>query len=534
MSMSLAIPEREIGGCNHLFKTPDGGILSDLLEQYNKKVSEVESVYKTLQLSQVSSVVELWFREKDKNYTSLPRRNTLEDMKLAISSDYWQKALNATDVYQHMPNDARVEWSENIRNWRVPLFEREIVASTIMDLLVTRDRFLAQRVDAIFKNLSGDHVTNSPSGFGKRMIMNYMIDRYGSACYTRAGYVDDIRIIIAKFMKREATVMNSKTIIQGCFDGRPGEWIEVDGGALKIRVYKKGTAHLEVHPDIAWRLNDILSILYPMAIPPEFRKRSVDKRYKEFDLTQELIPFGTLELISSLELVRLYDRSGYQPRFTGHKENCYQLRYDGRNRESSALDRIMQLCGGVKIGNEYQFDYDFLKIRRELVALGRIPDHVSHQFYPTQEELAILVSDLAEIDDHHDCLEPSAGQGGIASYMPFNSTLVEINALNASILNAKGFENVITADFLKWAEKAPKFDRICMNPPFSDGRAKLHFEAAIELLKPEGICVAILPPTLKGKVEREGYKFTWSDVKHEQFIGTKVSVIVVRVEKLAA
>ena len=34
---------------------------------------------------------------------------------------------------------------------------------------------------------------------------------------------------------------------------RRGQWIEIDGGSLRLRVYKKATAHLEVHPEMAWR-----------------------------------------------------------------------------------------------------------------------------------------------------------------------------------------------------------------------------------------------------------------------------------------
>lgn len=43
--------------------------------------------------------------------------------------------------------------------------------------------------------------------------------------------------------------------------------------AFGIRVHKKGTAHIEIHPNLAWRLNLILAILYPQAIPPEHRRK---------------------------------------------------------------------------------------------------------------------------------------------------------------------------------------------------------------------------------------------------------------------
>lgn len=51
------------------------------------------------------------------------------------------------------------------------------------------------------------------------------------------------------------------------------------------------------------------------------------------------------------------------------------------------------------------------------------------------------------------------------------TTCVEISELHAKVLQAKGFANVINADFIEWAVSAPKFDRVVMNP-FSDGRKR--------------------------------------------------------------
>src|SRR5690606_38714787 len=82
-----------------------------------------------------------------------------------------------------------------------------------------------------------------------------------------------------------------------------GEWQEVDGGALKIRLYKKGTAHMEVHPYIAWRLNDVLATLYPQAIPPKFRTKP-KRKPKEFRMIRRPLPFAVLEVLKELKEAR--------------------------------------------------------------------------------------------------------------------------------------------------------------------------------------------------------------------------------------
>lgn len=62
------------------------------------------------------------------------------------------------------------------------------------------------------------------------------------------------------------------------------------------------------------------------------------------------------------------------------------------------------------------------------------------------------------------------------------------------ILESKGYKTT-NSDFLKWSDKntGVTFDKTAMNPPYSEGRAKAHVEAAIRHLEPGGRCVAVTP-----------------------------------------
>ncbi len=101
-----------------------------------------------------------------------------------------------------MPEGRRWEWYEQIKNREVPKFERGAVISTLKDMLLNRDRFLAERVDGIFKALSKEHVTNQPQGFSKRMIL-YVYDNLGLTTHKNVGHVNDLRAVISKFMERD-------------------------------------------------------------------------------------------------------------------------------------------------------------------------------------------------------------------------------------------------------------------------------------------------------------------------------------------
>ena len=60
--------------------------------------------------------------------------------------------------------------------------------------------------------------------------------------------------------------------------------------------------------------------------------------------------------------------------------------------------------------------------------------------------------------------------------MPTDQTIcVEISPLHCRVLEAR--LTVEQADFIKWAEITnQRFDKVVMNPPFSEGRAKAHVE----------------------------------------------------------
>lgn len=452
----------------------------------------------------------------------------------ALNAAFWSKALSLTDVLDVMPQKRRDEWSKAITNphgvrahrgaadeWEVaplPDFTEEAVRPTIRDLLASRQKFFSERVDGVFRSLSGEHVTNAPQGFGKRMIIGYMLSDFGSVNHGRAGVINDLRAVIAKFMGRDEPGYQVSYALVDQLKRQWGEWVSIDGGALRIRLYKKGTAHLEVHPDMAWRLNQVLASMYPLAIPPEFRTKP-KRQPKEIKPIQRPLPFAVVGMIAAMQRDR-------------KNENVFRLPLDAKGLGvvyHEAL-RVLAMIGGVlDRAGMVAFDYDPRPALDEIGLSGCIPDQKSHQFYPTPPAVAQAVIEAAQIGPNDVCLEPSAGTGALADLMPKErTTCVEISALHCSVLTAKGHQ-VIEADFLT-VDSRPPFDRIVMNPPFSDGRAQLHTEHAFSLLKPGGRLVAVLPASMRGKDFLSGVT-EWSRTYDNEFAGTSVSVVIMTAQK---
>jgi len=126
----------------------------------------------------------------------------------------------------------------------------------------------------------------------------------------------------------------------------------------------------------------------------------------------------------------------------------------------------------------------------ERAMIGRRNDGLD--FFPTPESVADEMVAAADIQPGMRVLEPSAGMGHIAERIRAAEVEPEVGEVSADrreLLDAKGFA-VVAQDFLALTEGG--YDRILMNPPFSEGRDIQHVRHAYDLLKPGGRLVAIM------------------------------------------
>lgn len=170
------------------------------------------------------------------------------------------------------------------------------------------------------------------------------------------------------------------------------------------------------------------------------------------------------------------------------------------------------------------------------------------QAFYTPAWLAEELVALAGVGDGMDCLEPSAGAGAIATAARKAGGqvwCVEINQEAAKELVAQGFAANLL-DFLTLEPKdAPTFDRVLMNPPFTNDQDIKHVMQAFRFLKPGGKLYAIMSPgftygsqrnirkefselvALYGRVVRELPGGTFRES------GTDVTTVIVELKKMA-
>lgn len=116
-----------------------------------------------------------------------------------------------------------------------------------------------------------------------------------------------------------------------------------------------------------------------------------------------------------------------------------------------------------------------------------IPERQALQFFTTPESLAREIVEIADIRQGESTLEPSAGQGNIAQFMP-SPDCIELDPKNRAILEEQGFR-VVGEDFLKFTSSA-SYDVIVMNPPFCKRQDALHILKAISMANRKVVAIA--------------------------------------------
>lgn len=197
--------------------------------------------------------------------------------------------------------------------------------------------------------------------------------------------------------------------------------------------------------------------------------------------------------------------------------------------------------GGIKDKVEYILDSNEI----------RLPDtkifRIKNQFYPTPDWLARKMVGVADIHPGERVLEPSAGRGSILQYIALktkNYYAVEYNRDNGEYLRYLGYRVNITS-FERYSQRVSddkKFDKIVMNPPFSNELDIRHTVLAYNILKQGGTLVGLMaensiyydrPITHRFNTFIEETNAHIVEVPHGSFkeSGTNVDVIMVIIHK---
>ncbi|GAP46933.1 methyltransferase [Streptomyces azureus] len=163
--------------------------------------------------------------------------------------------------------------------------------------------------------------------------------------------------------------------------------------------------------------------------------------------------------------------------------------------------KVLEAAGGKWNRKEraHLFDGDAAEAIEPVILTGEIVSNKQQfGYFPTPGPVVQQLIELADIKPGMTVLEPSAGQGAIASAVAAEGCVVdciEVQESNATVIFDAGYANLILVrDFLTTAPGAgiPGYDRVVMNPPFARQDDIRHVMHAHRFLKAGGLLVAVM------------------------------------------
>jgi phospholipid N-methyltransferase len=233
---------------------------------------------------------------------------------------------------------------------------------------------------------------------------------------------------------------------------------------------------------------------------------------------------------------------------------CGQL----ERKHYEAVNKALVLLGGKwnRGAKKHLFDKPVSEVLAEALGEGEILDKKKEfQFFETPTALADHMAELLDAEPRQFILEPSAGRGNLVDAVvqkaggDLDFCLIEIQHDLCEDLRKEYREFVVMEmDFLtakSFGKGSQLFDRIIMNPPFTNGQDIAHVRHAYDYLKPGGKMVAILSPAWEFNTQKKFKEFRkWIEslvldkITVEQLpagtfseSGTEVRAVLIKIEK---
>lgn len=197
-----------------------------------------------------------------------------------VDAAVWNFLMNKSGLRTFMDAAARAQWQKDIYERKVPTLTRENIEATFSELFAARRQMFERGIVEVFRKLSWDFKTNNPVMFGKRIILNYVLDTWGNGSkrstsgpsQTGCDRLDDlIRVMAVVDGKPEpdhrqgAYAALRLAYNFSTFSEEPVVISEL----VSVRCYRNGNGHVTfLRPELVDKLNAIVASHFPGALPP--------------------------------------------------------------------------------------------------------------------------------------------------------------------------------------------------------------------------------------------------------------------------
>lgn len=296
--------------------------------------------------------------------------------------------------------------------------------------------------------------------------------------------------------------------------------IQEDSGKEGISLHDTTGKHQRVLVTLALPQSPITALQIEGRIYRIGNKSNAIFEYPLLGLNTELMLFGQKfnQQVSTTENLAL----GSQAR------NLRESFARGVEEHSGNVDIDKQGVGGKEFDTPSHtetdaFDSAVLDYYTNQKLTGKRDSREGTDYYPTPEPLGFMMNQWGRIGDGESVLEPSAGHGAIARYVPRENPLTAVEPSQSLFSklqikaggNGRKFENTIFEDY----NVVNKHDVVLMNPPFGAGGrlAVDHVAKAFQHLEEGGRIVAIIP---RGSTDKKFDK--WYEEQKEAVLTAEI------------
>jgi predicted RNA methylase len=167
----------------------------------------------------------------------------------------------------------------------------------------------------------------------------------------------------------------------------------------------------------------------------------------------------------------------------------------------TAANAVLEAAGGKwdRKAKAHVFPVDAADAMEQIIQTGEVvlirTIQQDYGYFQTPPAVVDRLLELADIETKMLVLEPSAGRGAIALPCADLGAQVDCYELldeNCAAISANQRLNWVRhADFLGQVPD-PRYDRVCMNPPFAKQADIKHVLHALRFLKPDGLLASVM------------------------------------------
>lgn len=190
-----------------------------------------------------------------------------------IDRSIWKDLMNKSGMLALMDAQARDEWYNSLEKDDIPAISEENILSTFEQLHQSKAEVFERGIINVFKGLSWDYKSNSPCKFGKKIIVDGLVqyDRWGF--HFRHGR----RREQLADLDRMLNLLDGKPVPENRNDLsvrldahiRKQHASVFEDEYVEIRYFQKGTGHIIFkRSDLIDKMNGIVARYFPATLPP--------------------------------------------------------------------------------------------------------------------------------------------------------------------------------------------------------------------------------------------------------------------------